>query len=180
MASETPDLQAIMERLEKVEKQNRRLKQAGATVLTLCAAFVLMGQTSPKSRTVEAEEFIVRDANGEMQMVLNTVEGRPFISLYDANTARVVLCISKGPALILRDANGTERASLGLVDGKSVLTLRDANEQARAVLWMEDTGPGLALYDANGTFGVGMLVNKNGPDFTLQDANGKHLFHAPK
>ncbi len=52
MSLPTPDWPAVVERLEKLEKHNRRLKQRGAVALIIAAAVSLMGQASPQ-RTVE-------------------------------------------------------------------------------------------------------------------------------
>ena len=50
MTSQTPDMQNVLERLEKLGKQNRRLKRAGLLALTAVGALLLMGQATPKSR----------------------------------------------------------------------------------------------------------------------------------
>ena len=60
------DSSVLMERLEKLEKQNRRLKQVGAVALVLAASILLMGQ-APARRTVEANEFILKDASGNVR-----------------------------------------------------------------------------------------------------------------
>src|SRR3989338_10400780 len=60
----TSEWTAVMKRLEKVEKQNRRFKQIGALALILAGSVLLMGQASPQ-RTVEATRFVLKDANGK-------------------------------------------------------------------------------------------------------------------
>ncbi len=62
MSSPTPDWTAVVERLEKLERQNRRMKQAGAVALVLAAAVLLIGQ-APRTRIVEANEFILKDSD---------------------------------------------------------------------------------------------------------------------
>ncbi|MBI3895033.1 MAG: hypothetical protein HY313_03790 [Acidobacteria bacterium] len=58
MSEQRPDWQAIVERLEKLEKQNRRMMQAGALILVVAASVLLMGQ-APSYRVVEANEFVL-------------------------------------------------------------------------------------------------------------------------
>ena len=41
MTSQTPDMQAVLERLEKLERQNRRMKRAGAAALVPVDVFML-------------------------------------------------------------------------------------------------------------------------------------------
>ena len=81
MASQTPDLQAVVERLGKVEKQNRRLRSVGIAVLVLVSAVLAIGQTVPKERILlEAEAFILRDKNGNDRAQLGVTEdGSPFL-----------------------------------------------------------------------------------------------------
>ena len=86
MASKTiisgpPDL---AQRVEKLEKANRRLKLAGVLALTLVGCLLLLGVASP-DRTVEAEEFILRDASGNRRAGLAVVAQGPGLHLYDAN-----------------------------------------------------------------------------------------------
>ena len=80
MNAQTPDLHAVVERLERLEKQNRRLKIAGAVALVLLAAVVLVGATTPKStdystsdfkfRSVQVQELILVDEHGK--------QGKPY------------------------------------------------------------------------------------------------------
>jgi hypothetical protein len=52
----------MVARLEKVERQNRRMKGAGIVVRILAVAGLLMGKAFPKDRRVEAEGLVLRDA----------------------------------------------------------------------------------------------------------------------
>ncbi len=72
MIMQTPDMQAILERLDRLEKQNRRLKRLGVTSLLIVAALALTGQARPKARTVEAERFVLRDGQGRARITIGT------------------------------------------------------------------------------------------------------------
>jgi len=66
MHQETLHLADLLSRLERVEKENRRVKQITITgLLLLCSVFV-MGQSRP-SRTIEAEKFVVKDSSGKVR-----------------------------------------------------------------------------------------------------------------
>ena len=54
--------QTPADRIEKLERQNRRMKQAGTIALVLAGAVLLMGQ-APATRTVEANEFVLKDGS---------------------------------------------------------------------------------------------------------------------
>ena len=64
MTSHAQDLQIVRERLEKVERQYHRLKSIVTVGLVIAGTILVMGQTLPKSRTVEAERFFLRDKDG--------------------------------------------------------------------------------------------------------------------
>ncbi len=49
MDRQTLDLKAVVERLEKLERQNRRLKVAGTVTVLLLGAVVLVAATTPRS-----------------------------------------------------------------------------------------------------------------------------------
>ena len=139
MIPQTSDWTAVVGRLEKLEKQNRRLKQVGAVALVLAVALLLMGQVwqtqavnaqAPATRTVEANEFVLKDANGK-------VRGRWSMT-------------ALGPAFALLDGKGRRRAELYVLADVPRLTLFDGNEKRRAVLGLVADSPRLALFDGNG------------------------------
>jgi hypothetical protein len=141
----------LAQRVEKLEKANRRLKLAGVLALTLVGCLLLLGVASPK-RTVSAQEFILRDANGKVQAVLGMRENDPMLGFSDANgKVRLMLTLSEGmPGLGFLDANGKARALLGVSAVGPKLVFRDANGQTRAALGMSAEGPKLVFRDANG------------------------------
>ena len=127
MSSPTPDWPTVVERLEKLERQNRRMKQVGAAVLVLVAAMLLMGQASP-NRTVEANEFVLKDANGKMQARLGLTANAPGLTLYEADgeVIRTFLGVgADGPGLYLADAGGKVRAMLSVKADEPSLVLSD-------------------------------------------------------
>jgi len=151
MSSPTPDWTAVVERLEKLERQNRRLKQMGAVALLIAAAVLLMGQASP-NRTVEANEFVLRDGNGKV---------RGTFSMADL-----------GPQLALLDANGIQRVNLLLTVRTPSLFLSDANGQNRVALQVSETGPFLDFYRTDGELAAWFLGPDEGGLIGLRAPNG--------
>ena len=64
MASQTSELQSILLRLSRVERQNRRLKLSGIIALVGLAGVFLMGQASKPTipEVMEAQKFVLRDS----------------------------------------------------------------------------------------------------------------------
>ena len=65
MPTETVELRAIVERLEKVERENRMLKRVGASLL-LIPVLLFATCKGKQSRTVEAEKLVLRDSKGHV------------------------------------------------------------------------------------------------------------------
>ncbi|HSB69691.1 MAG TPA: hypothetical protein VLT62_10190 [Candidatus Methylomirabilis sp.] len=134
MTAQTPDLAAVVTRLERVERQNRRMRVGGIMVLLVASVGLLMGQAMPKATTVEAEAFVVRDSTGKQRVALH-------------------LAPDGGAALSFFDPAGMGRATLRVDrEGSPDLTLLDQAAQNRAVLRVERSGaPRLILFDPAGT-----------------------------
>jgi hypothetical protein len=89
----TPDgLSHLVQRLDRLERENRRLKGAGLLAVAGLAGLLLMGQARPV-RTIEAEQLIIKnqfgqqviwmgaDRNGLPDIMLSDMEGWGRISL---------------------------------------------------------------------------------------------------
>ncbi len=66
MSTEAPEYEALVNRIGKIECENRRMKRAGLALVILSATLVLMGQ-SQATKVVEANEFVLKDASGHMR-----------------------------------------------------------------------------------------------------------------
>jgi hypothetical protein len=173
MTTQTADLALVVGRLEKVERENRRLKCAGIVVLLLAVGGLLMGQASPKSKTVEAEAFVLRDASGtERAAWHSSPEGGAALTFFDqAGKPRAQVRVDRdgAPGLLLFDQAGNGRAMLRADrDGSPHLTLTDQGARTRAVLRVETNGsPGLVFYDQIGMSRATLYVIPDG-SATLQ------------
>jgi len=139
MPSDELELTALVERLEKVERQNRRMKFTGAVVLVLASATLLMGQAPPKRRVVEAEEFVLRDESGVKRGALAVLPGGAAgLAISDrSGEPRASLTVYQGgePVLTLSDKDGKSRASLVLLaDGSPSFYLKDQGGKVRSAM----------------------------------------------
>jgi hypothetical protein len=139
MTSQTLHIQAVVGRLEHVERENHRLKRWGAVALIGIVAMVLMGQAVPGSRTVEAEQFVLKDASGKTRGTMATrADGTPRLEfLEEDGKPRVVLAVwpNGSASLGLSEKERMGGAMLAtLPDGSTMLRLYDKNATPRAVL----------------------------------------------
>jgi hypothetical protein len=107
MNSHLNSLEDLQDRLLKLEKQNRRFKQLGVAALVIPALLLVMGQ-APSKRTVEANEFILRDDSGNVRARLSTAERH----ITGPGVSKPVTLGGSEPALTLFDEKGQMRVTL--------------------------------------------------------------------
>ncbi len=102
-----PDVQDLMHRLERVERENRRIKLGGLVILTLGAMFMFTGLTVDDP-VVGAEAFTLVDDRGEPRAVFALVNAQPTLALFDTQSkVRVELSVVEdSPRLILYGDDG--------------------------------------------------------------------------
>lgn len=171
MLSENRELDVIRKRLEKVEKENRRLKRFGLGFLLLVAAAVTMGQARP-NRTSEAEEFVVKDPQGHVRATLGFSLGAPMLVLYDkAGTMKASLMVGANgiPGFSLFDAAGNQTVSLADGEGGPTLGLQ---EGAQRPLSVEEVikQPGIVLHAGKDQIGL-MVEDREGFSAVLGTAD---------
>ncbi len=192
MTWETSDMQAVFERLKKLERHNRRLKGAGLLSLVLVSGIVLMGQATPKSRTVEANEFILSDSNGRRRAILSLVGEAAALALSDEKgITRALLVVDKnGASFNLADANKTLRTSLALGKDGQFLILRDADGGVRATISVGENGPLFSISDKDGfraelgstslvTPSTGETHKTSAASIVMFNKDGKVIWRAP-
>ena len=71
-------LDTLTQRLDRLERENRRLKIAGAILLLALAVVGSMGQVLPKAvpKAVVAEQFVLLDQNGKPRAGLSAGTAR--------------------------------------------------------------------------------------------------------
>ena len=130
----------LVQRLDRLERENWRFKWVGSMVLVTIAAFLVMGQAKSSNvpEVIEAEKFVLRDKSGKVFAALQTeAKNEPALNLYDKNgKVRVTLGIMEignpMPHLFLYDANEKFRVKLAVLDDAAIMYLHDKDGR---VLW---------------------------------------------
>jgi hypothetical protein len=100
----------LEQRVERLERQNFKLKLAVFVTGALLGCPYLMGADQPGQKQadrVTAKEFVLVDDQGKERGALRLVE------------KKVGTVIHKGPFLILTDSSGTQRYDVGVVEGNN-------------------------------------------------------------
>jgi hypothetical protein len=145
-------------RLLSVEKQNRRLKQLGAALLILVTSLILMGQV-PSKKTVEANEFILRDDSGNIRARLFMTAKQTTSMTIPGLAEPVPVTLKPRPTLALYDEKGE---TSGFLDDDEVNFLKSHVSLAGGVLSMGDQTSGLVV----SRYSVG-LFDEQGFEATL-------------
>ena len=148
MTTHATDLQAVVERLEKLERQNRRLKQVALPTLLVSAIVFLIGATGGGGkRTAVANEFVLVNEEGKTRAALKIrptgAPGYPgpVLELYNENgklgASLGVGDHDVGSTLLLCDYNGTKRVTLAAAKIPTWLLLADRYGKERASIMVE-------------------------------------------
>lgn len=173
MNSSPAGFEDLQERIVKLEQQNRRFKQLGAAALIVPALLLLLGQ-APSKKTVEANEFVLRDASGNVRARLSVAT----LPSGDAKTSTA--------QFVLFDTQGSQRTKLDsgfsgtLVGaGGAALTLTDGNGKDRVYISADNNQGGvLSLLDQKGLPGAALttlsavLPDVNTKELILHDKSG--------
>lgn len=175
--SENREFGALLSRVERLEKENRRLKRGALAFLLAIASVGVMAQTkqtAPSSSqrrrppapapapapagptAVEAQSFILKDSNGRVRAELGLT--------------------GSSPSLKFKDENGSALVTLALnsdAPGGPLLLLSDPQHHASVALSvLEHAGPQLSLTGERADIQLHMGVAPDGTTLELSDKDG--------
>jgi hypothetical protein len=170
METKNPEMQQVMERLARVEKQNRWLVHGGLVLVLSCGIVLLMAQ-KPVTRTVEAQGFVLKDATGEVRAELHMADSGPELRLYDSqhNTFALIGASKKTGPLLALDAGGRGFVGLSISEKAGPLLSLEMGK-ANANLTVDRGGPSLHLEGLGGS--AWAKVDEGGPSLHLEGSEG--------
>jgi hypothetical protein len=137
------DLEILMGRVERLERENLRFRRLGITALILIGAALAMGQAVP-ARTIEAESFLLKDVDGNLRAKLDAKDGSTKLLFFDrAGHERVALTSAENSAALeMKDEKGRLGATMGAGVSKDGMSSTIA---AGAPLIGPVAGPGVIM-----------------------------------
>jgi hypothetical protein len=151
MTSGTPSIDAILERIKKLEEQNYRLKKWSIAIVVLLSAVLLMGQAAPSPRVLEAQRFVLKDSEGNVRGWMGT--------------------IGKGSELTLGNVNAQPMIRLIVSTDSSDLHFFGSRKSGMN-LGLDSGSPDISMIGAAGNGGAKITFKEFGPSFSLEGANG--------
>jgi hypothetical protein len=130
------ELDGLVHRIEKLERENKRLKLVVMLAVVFVCALVLVGVAKP-TRTIEAEQFILLDSHGRTKLTIGTP--RHSGATVDANPNDAMIWIA--------DDTGTDRVIL-MKDG--LFFANDKGKPTVSLNSVQNSTSSLKLYGADG------------------------------
>ena len=140
MNATPPDLEHVLRRLEKLERQNRRLKGFGFA-MAVAGAVGLLAAAQPaanKDKVAEFEQFVLRDAAGKQRATFGMTPD--------------------GPALRFLDAEGKTSASLGTAKAGLFLRLNNPDGGLQTGINLNQGGVVVVSYGTTGRLLSGTMA----------------------
>jgi hypothetical protein len=176
----------LQERLLKLETANRRLKRLGTAALIAAVSLVVMGQ-APSKKTVEANEFILRDDSGNIRAKLFVTAKTTTNMTLPGLTEPVPVTLNPKPMLALYDQKGQTG---GILDDDSISFLKSHVSIVGGILTMGDQTAGavispysMGLFDEQGfsvTLGRSALVTPRTGETQMRSAASLVMFDKNK
>jgi hypothetical protein len=174
MESDIPDMQAILRRIEILEKENTRLKRLPLTVLLFgLGGLVLMGATNGTPTVLSARKFVLVDSQGRARLEIATPAslGTPAVGLRpddpgiwisDEKGNDRAIIVSDG--LSFQDDLGEKRLDMGVnPSGEPTIRLSDAQRRLRLAMTVLAGGlPAVSLYGVGTSPRMDIAVDRSG------------------
>ncbi len=157
---------AVVNRLDRLERQNRRMRTGGIVLLLLVGTVLLAAFTEPQQKIVEAEQFVVIDPSGTTRAQFGYYDGSIVLRLKEAGGSAVMLGVRP---------NGTSVFSMLFRNG-------DPAFEIGVIPSGEMAGTAMTLYDAaqRGRIGIFLGAQSSSPwGILLLDTDGNLLWSAP-
>jgi hypothetical protein len=177
----------LEERLKRLENERRRIHAMAIAALILCAVGLFLsvprwtlGRPQQGEQTIEAERFVLKDANGTTRALLQMGPSGPQLDLTDSEQHPLLTLVAGNATsgIVLRSSAGTPRAALLSVAGgvdQPTLALMGGNGKPRIFLTMTEDGPAISMHDSNGKERIELLVKGEVPSEHFYDADGQKV-----
>jgi hypothetical protein len=167
-------LEALANRVVKLEAQNRRLKKAGIASFIVAAAVMAMGQ-APANKVVEAQKIVLRGSGGEERGELFASDAAWGLVLFNKNSTKAASLVvsSFGNGILLFDQKGNGRQTfMANLDESNWAVLRPGSDSAQVEMFDRAQGTGFAIRDRANNPRVELGWSANGSALNLSDSNG--------
>jgi len=162
----TPSMEAMIERIERLERERRQTVWAGGAVLSIALALLASQAHLLRGKgTLEADRFVLRDADGKSRATLEMGhDGNPALTFLDPagqSLVRLHGSTEQFSALTFMNQGRAQMALNSMPDGSSSFQMYDRRQRSSSgmYLWPDGT-TGLGL--RNGQQGIDLVTRPDG------------------
>lgn len=172
------------ERIERLEKQNRRLQKTLILMSLSVVALVIMGAKAglqdAQFGKITARQITIVDTQGNkvIEIGVDKSAGTGMRIINGEGTQLVGLGIAAdegGSGLLIRDKQGRARFGLGMDRGVPSVALTDENGKKIIGLGGDQNGYGLVIMDGNEVERAGIGHKEGNTGIVIYDKNGQYL-----
>ena len=178
------DRDTILQRVAKLERDNRILKLGAIGITALAACAFLMGfgagdggnNAQGRFEQIDSRHIVLRDTDGQMRAWLGIAEGGPRLIFFDQQgQQRLGVGMSRDgePALGVFDGGENPRVVMGMVEGWPGLVFRDPSGKKRMAVYSREEWGSLFFYDRYETKRTGLGLYGDAATLNLCDDRGK-------
>jgi len=159
-------------RLEKLERENRRMKKIGIVAVVFASVLFISGQATT-NKVVEANEFVLKDGNGKARARLSMFtlfqDPGPFAGAENRLMPKDI------PNLSFYDAEGHPRILIAAFQDESRIYLSDSQQTMHSAMWAGSaaaSGAGVSITGPGELSRVALDTFIEGPQLVLRDKEG--------
>jgi len=183
MESLSRETATLHQRIERIEKQNRRLKSYMAFLALSFVTLALMGAKAGLDdghfRHIFAERItIVDDADKEMILIGSAKEGTGIRILNRSGKRALGIGIAAdegGSGILIADKEGRPRIGLGMDEGVPSVALTDENGKKILAMGGDERGYGLVIMDGNEVERAAVGFKKGNTGVLIYGDNGQYV-----
>ena len=162
MTAQTPEMQVLLERLEKLDRNYGQLKRVAIVAAVLAVIAVASAWGLPLARThaehgiphkLTAHRLEIVDGSGRVKVAAYVIGGHPGIAVYGAEgeSAAALSADEGGGGLVLSDTQGNVRLGMGVSSNKANVLLFDHDGRDHVDISVPRSGaPSISLTDSQG------------------------------
>ena len=174
--------QTLAARIERLERQNRRLRLLLPAAALIPIMILLLGQAAAPPLIVRARLFQLVDREQRTRAILSVTAKGPSLTFYDTQgRPRLDLQEENGtPWIKFLDPNGVGQLTIS-ADAKEggALTIGAHRGKPCMLVWGKPGLSVLSATDENGTERIQLGYSDKAPFLTFSDARGRAYFQLP-
>jgi hypothetical protein len=174
----------LHERIERIEKQNRRLKSYMVLLIITFLALAMMGAKAGLQdghfRQIIAEGITIVDGAGQDLILIGSKknEGTGIRILNKSGKRAVGIGVAAdegGSGILVADKEGRPRIGLGMDEGVPSVAVTDENGKKILALGGDEQGYGFVVMDENEVERVGLGFKQGNTGVAIYDDTGKYV-----